>query len=88
MFPRVARSGTDRVAAPSPWYSTNFPTTRACRKSSVMRRTRSVAVTPVAQNAVKMHAHDVGQQQIHRLAQHRRFGFDSADAPTHYARGH
>src|SRR4029079_18772399 len=32
----------------------------------------------------KMYTDHVRQQQIHRLPQHRRFGFDSADAETHY----
>src|SRR4030095_4998903 len=45
MFAMVARSVTPSRAAPSPWYSTNFPTTFAWRSICVSRRTRSVAVT-------------------------------------------
>ena len=46
MLAMVARSGTGNAAAPSPWNSTNFPTTLAWRSSSVTVSTRSVAVTP------------------------------------------
>ncbi len=37
MFEIVARSGTGRLAAPSPKNSTNFPTTFALRRISVTR---------------------------------------------------
>ena len=46
MFAIVARSGTGRLAAPSPKNSTNLPTTFALRSISVTVSTRSVAVTP------------------------------------------
>jgi hypothetical protein len=46
MLAMVARSGTPSAAAPSPWNSTNLPTTLALRSISVMVRTTSVAVTP------------------------------------------
>ncbi len=46
MLAIVARSGTARLAVPSPKNSTNLPTTFSLRKSSVMVSTRSVAVTP------------------------------------------
>src|SRR5882672_8374856 len=46
MLAIVARSVSDKLAAPSPWYSTNLPTTLALRSISVMVNTRSVAVTP------------------------------------------
>ena len=37
---------------------------------------------PLAQSAVEVHAHHVGQQEVDRLAEHRRLGLDPADAPT------
>jgi len=35
-----------------------------------------------AQAAFHVHAHDVGCQEVNRLAQHRGFGFNAADSPT------
>ena len=46
MLPMVARSATGMLAAPSPWNSTNLPTTFAFLNISVTRSTRSVAVIP------------------------------------------
>jgi hypothetical protein len=46
MLAIVARSGSARLAVPSPKNSTNFPTTFSLRSISVMVSTRSVAVTP------------------------------------------
>ena len=46
MFAIVARSVSDNVRVPSPKNSTNLPTTFALRNSSVIVRTRSVAVQP------------------------------------------
>ena len=50
-----------------------------------MRSTRSVAVTPSHQAAREVHANDIGLQEIHRLAEHRGFGFDAADTPAEHA---
>ena len=47
-----------------------------------MRRTRSVAVTPSRKPAVEVHADHVGQQEIDRLAEHRRLRLDAADSPA------
>ncbi len=46
MFEIVARSASGRRASPSPWNSTNFPTTPFSRSIWVTVRTRSVAVAP------------------------------------------
>ena len=61
--------------------STNFPTTFARRIISVTRSTRSVAVTLHAnfRSGARRRRPASG---IDRLAQHRRFRFDTADAPT------
>src|SRR5207248_2158882 len=53
MLAMVARSGTGRAEAPSPWNSTNFPTTFALRSISVMVSTTSVAVTPAGTRPVR-----------------------------------
>ena len=46
MLAMVARSVAGRLAAPSPWNSTNLPTTFFLRSSSVTARTASVPVAP------------------------------------------
>ena len=46
MLPMVARLASGTAATPSPWNSTNAPTTPCRRSSSVMVRTTSVAVAP------------------------------------------
>ncbi len=46
MLAIVARSGTERLATPSPKNSTNLPTTFSLRRISVTASTRSVAVRP------------------------------------------
>ncbi|OPZ70200.1 MAG: hypothetical protein BWY82_02140 [Verrucomicrobia bacterium ADurb.Bin474] len=46
MFAIVARSARLSAAVPSPMNSTNFPTTLRWRSISVIRKVRSVAVTP------------------------------------------
>ena len=53
MLAMVARSVKGKEAAPSPKYSTNFPTTLAFRRISVHFRTRSVAVTPSRRRPVR-----------------------------------
>jgi hypothetical protein len=80
MFPSVARSGTDRLAAPSPWYSTNFPDHARVAQPLGDVQDQVGRGDAFAQPAVEMHAHHVGHQQVDRLAEHRRLGFDSADA--------
>ena len=47
--------------------------------------TRSVAVAPGRKLAVQLESDDFGNEHRHRLAEHRRFGFDPADAPAEYA---
>ena len=81
MLAIVARSVTDIAATPAPKNSTNLPTTLALRSISVMVSTMSVAVTPGLAAPVRLHADDVGGEEIHRLAEHRGFGLDAADAP-------
>ncbi len=39
----------------------------------------------LAQRAGEMHADDVRREEINRLAEHARLGFDAADAPAHDA---
>ena len=46
MLAMVARSVAGRLAAPSPWNSTNFPTTLRLRRTSVTASTTSVPVAP------------------------------------------
>ena len=53
MFPIVARLATGTAATPSPWNSTNLPTTPCLRSSSVMVSTRSVAVVPLGSSPVR-----------------------------------
>ena len=81
MLPMVARSGTASDAAPSPKYSTNFPTTFALRSISVTVSTRSVGCDAFAQTTLEVHADNVGREEIHRLAEHARLGLDPADTP-------
>ena len=53
MLPMVARLATGTAATPSPWNSTNLPTTPCLRSSSVMVSTRSVAVAPLGSSPVR-----------------------------------
>ena len=86
MFEIVARSGSVRFFTPSPKNSTNLPTTLAWRSISVTLSTRSVAVTPCLSAPVTCTPTTSGVREIDRLAQHRRFRFDAADAPAHDAK--
>ena len=36
-----------------------------------------------AQSTVQMHSHHVGQEDVYRLAEHRRLCLDAADTPTY-----
>src|SRR6266568_8258470 len=54
MLPIVARLATGTAATPSPWNSTNLPTTPCRRSSSVTVRTRSVAVAPDGSSPVSL----------------------------------
>ena len=47
--------------------------------------TRSVAVAPGGRLARQLEADDLRNQHRHRLAEHRGFGFDAADAPAEHA---
>ena len=85
MFEIVARSGTVKLRDPAPKNSTNLPTTLARRSISVTCSTRSVAVTPGTQRADHVHADHVRREKIDRLPEHRRLGFDAADAPADHA---
>ena len=53
MLAMVARSVSESVDVPSPKNSTNLPTTFCLRSSSVIVRTKSVAVTPSRKMPVK-----------------------------------
>ena len=64
----VARSVTvSAAAAPSPKNSTNLPTTFCLRSISVMRRTRSVAVTPSLRSPVEVDAYDTDSSTMRIL---------------------
>ena len=54
MLPIVARFATGTAATPSPWNSTNLPTTPCRRSSSVIVSTRSVAVAPDGSSPVSL----------------------------------
>ena len=60
MLPIVARLATGTAATPSPWNSTNLPTTPCLRSSSVMVSTRSVAVAPLGSSPVRRNPTTLG----------------------------
>ena len=84
MLAIVARSATDIALRPGPKNSTNLPTTPFLRSICVTVSTRSVAVTPSRSSPVSLKPIDLGQQHRERLAEHRRFRLDAADAPAEH----
>ena len=85
MFDSVARSAIGSDESPSPKNSTNLPTTPWARSICVRVSTRSVAVVPAGSAPiVRTPDHDRLRQE-HRLSEHRRLGFDPADAPPEHA---
>ena len=85
MLAIVARSASGRFARPSPKNSTNLSTTPFLRSISVTVSTRSVAVAPGCRLPRQPEADDLRNQHRDRLAEHRGFGFDAADAPAEHA---
>ena len=85
MLEIVARSASDRPARPSPANSTNAPTTPNPRSSSVITRTRSVAVERGRQLAGEPDTDDSRHRLVQRLAQQHGLGLDAADAVAEHA---
>src|ERR1051326_6952469 len=82
MLAMVARSASESDAAPSPKYSTNFPTTLAFRRHPGGGGTTPGARPPSAPGPAEVDADDARRKKVPRLPQHPRLGLDPADAPA------
>src|SRR6202000_2165509 len=82
MLPIVARFATGTCPTPSPWNSTNLPTTPCLRSISVIVRTRSGAVAVRGCAGGQWQGEDLRDQHGDGLAEHGRLRLDAADAPA------
>src|ERR1700735_2728823 len=82
MLPIVARFATGTAATPSPWNSTNLPTTPWARRISGIVSTRAVGGGPPGGPPGEPEPDHPRDQHRHRLAEHGRLGLDAADPPA------
>ena len=82
MLAMVARSTTGNAAAPGAKEFDKFPDHFGLAQHLRDGQREVGRGDTFLQRAGQMHAHDIRRQEINRLPEHARFGFDAADAPA------